>query len=63
MDIIKDDIEKSLKENFFCDDSLKTLKRDKIEKLFNNDIILLENIRFYEEETSNDIGFQKKLLV
>ena len=63
LDIIKDDIERIFKKKIlFCDDSLKTLKRDKIEKLFNsNDIILMENIRFYEEETKNDEGFSKKI--
>ena len=63
LDIIKEDIEKIFKKKIlFCDDSLKTLKRDKIGKLFNNaEIILLENIRFYEEETNNDEGFSKKI--
>ena len=63
MDLIKEDVEKIFKKKIlFCDDSLKTLKRDKIEKLFNsNDIILMENIRFYEEETKNDEGFSKKI--
>ena len=64
LDIIKEDIEKIFKKKIlFCDDSLKTLKRDKIEKLFNsNDIILMENIRFYEEETKNEILNLKNLI-
>ena len=63
LDIIKEDVEKIFKKKIlFCEDSLKTLKRDKIEKLFNsNDIILMENIRFYEEEAKNDEGFSKKI--
>ena len=48
----------------FCDDNLKTIKREKIEKIFkDNDIILMENIRFYEEEETFDQNFSKKLLL
>ena len=50
------------KEIFFCDEDLKSLKKDKIDKVFEkNDIILLENLRFYSEEGKNDDIFSKKL--
>jgi phosphoglycerate kinase len=32
-----------------------------IEKLNDGDVVLLENVRFYNEETKNDSGFAKKL--
>ena len=50
------------KEIFFLAESLKNLKRDKINKFFEkNKIILLENLRFYPEEEKNDETFSKKL--
>ena len=63
LQLIKDKFEKFLKrELYFCADSLKTIKREKINKIFEkNDIVLLENIRFYPEEESNDDVFAKKI--
>ena len=63
LNIIKSDIENILKKKiYFCDDNLKTLKRDKIDKIFkNNEIILMENIRFYPEEIKGDEDFSKKI--
>ena len=38
------------------------IKKDKIEKAFSNcNVILLENLRFFKEEESNDDSFSKKL--
>ena len=63
LNIIKSDIEGILKKKiYFCDDNLKTIKRDKIDKIFkNNEIILMENIRFYLEEIKGDEDFSKKI--
>ncbi len=50
------------KEIFFYDEAIKNIKIDKIDKIFEkNDIILLENLRFYPEEEKNDDSFSKKL--
>ena len=63
LNIIKSDIENILKKKiYFCDDNLKIIKRDKIDKIFkNNEIILMENIRFYLEEIKGDEDFSKKI--
>ena len=63
LNIIKSDVESILKKKiYFCDDDLKTIKRDKIDKIFkNNEIILMENIRFYLEEIKGDEDFSKKI--
>ena len=63
LNIIKSDIENIFKKKiYFCDDNLKTIKRDKIDKIFkNNEIILMENIRFYPEEIKGDEDFSKKI--
>ena len=63
LSIIKNDIEIILKKKiYFCDDNLKIIKRDKIDKIFkNNEIILMENIRFYPEEIKGDEDFSKKI--
>ena len=63
LNIIKSDVENILKKKiYFCDDNLKTIKRDKIDKIFkNNEIILMENIRFYLEEIKGDEDFSKKI--
>ena len=46
----------------FIEDNIMNIKKDKIEKAFNNcNVILLENLRFFKEEESNDDGFSKKL--
>jgi len=60
---IKNDIENILKKKiYFCDDNLKTIRRDKIDNIFeNNEIILMENIRFYLEEIKGDENFSKKI--
>ena len=60
---IKNDIEIILKKKiYFCDDNLKTIRRDKIDNIFeNNEIILMENIRFYLEEIKGDEDFSKKI--
>jgi len=63
LNIIKSDVESILqKKIYFCDDDLKTIKIDKIDKIFkNNEIILMENIRFYPEEIKGDEDFSKKI--
>ena len=63
LDLIISDVKTVLKkEIYFCNDNLRTIKRDKIDKLFkDNDIILLENLRFYEEEEKYNEIFSKKL--
>ena len=49
-------------EIYFLDDDIKKVKSEKIKRLHSsNDIILLENIRFYKEEMSNDENFSKHL--
>jgi len=46
----------------FIEDNIMNIKKDKIEKAFNNcSVILLENLRFFKEEESNDESFSKKL--
>ncbi len=62
-EMIKDEIQTFLrKEIYFCADNLKTIKRDKLNKILEkNEIVLLENIRFYPEEESNDDVFAKKI--
>ena len=46
----------------FIEDNIMNIKKDKIEKAFNNcSVILLENLRFFKEEESNDENFSKKL--
>ncbi len=56
-------LEKSIqKDIFFFDDDIKKIKSDKILRKFKTfDIILLENIRFYEEEHNNEESFSKHL--
>ncbi len=63
LQLIKDEIEKLFKKQVhFCADNLKTIKREKINKIFEkDDILLLENIRFYPEEELNDDVFAKKI--
>ena len=46
----------------FIEDNIMNIKKDKIEKAFNNcSVVLLENLRFFEQEASNDDSFSKKL--
>ena len=63
LELVVDEVKNVLeREICFCDDNLKTIKREKIEKIFkDNDIILMENIRFYEEEETFDQNFSKKI--
>ncbi len=60
---VTEEVKKVLnREIFFCNEDLKSLKREKIDKVFEkNDIILLENIRFHPEEEKNDETFSKKI--
>ena len=46
----------------FIEDNIMNIKKDKIEKAFNScNVILLENLRFFKEEESNDDRFSKQL--
>ena len=50
------------KDIFFFDDDIKKIKSEKILRKFKSfDVILLENIRFYEEEHNNENSFSKHL--
>ena len=50
------------KDIFFFDDDIKKIKSEKILRKFKSfDVILLENIRFYEEEHNNEDSFSKHL--
>ena len=61
LDLIINDVKTVLKkEIYFCDDNLRTIKRDKIDKLFKDNDIILENLRFYEEEGKIQRNFFKK---
>lgn len=46
---------------FFVDDCIGEKVDNEISKLKSGEILLLENLRFYKEETSNDLDFAKKL--
>ncbi len=43
------------------DENIFKIKKDKLFKNFDGQIIFLENIRFYEEEEKNDANFSKQL--
>jgi phosphoglycerate kinase len=45
----------------FADDCVGAAVEDAVAKLENGDILLLENLRYYPEETDNDAGFAEKL--
>ncbi|CAB1056700.1 Phosphoglycerate kinase (EC [Olavius sp. associated proteobacterium Delta 1] len=45
----------------FVDDCVGAAVEDAVAKLENGDILLLENLRYYKEETDNDAGFAAKL--
>ena len=46
----------------FIEDNIMNIKKEKIEKAFNKcNVVLLENLRFFEQEASNDDIFSKKL--
>ena len=49
-------------EIIFIEDNIINIKKDKIEKAFKSyNVVLLENLRFFKEEESNDESFSKKL--
>lgn len=45
----------------FVDDCIGDKRKDAIAKLKSGEVLLLENLRFYSEETDNDDGFAAKL--
>ncbi len=46
----------------FIEDNIINIKKDKIDKAFKSyNVVLLENLRFFKEEESNDDSFSKKL--
>ncbi len=45
----------------YVDDCIGEKVEHEVNQLKSGDILLLENLRFYEEETKNDIGFAEKL--
>ncbi len=49
------------KETLMAKDCIGPLIKSQIESLADGGIILLENVRFYEEEEKNDLNFAKKL--
>ena len=59
---ISQNLEKKLKEKIeFLDEHIFKLKKDNLFKNPENQIVFLENIRFYEEEEENDKSFAKHL--
>ena len=49
------------KEVAFAGDCIGPTAEGAVEKLENGDLLLLENLRYYSEETDNDSGFAEKL--
>ncbi|MCD4742571.1 MAG: phosphoglycerate kinase [Desulfobacteraceae bacterium] len=47
----------------FIDDCVGKNVEDRVDKLRNGEILLLENLRFHEQEKSNDSEFAKKLAI
>src|SRR6266487_2281286 len=45
----------------FVDQSVGQVVQKVVDKMENGDILLLENLRFHEEEVTNDLEFSKKL--
>ncbi|MCX8107373.1 MAG: phosphoglycerate kinase, partial [Verrucomicrobiae bacterium] len=45
----------------FVDDCVGTKVKNAVENLQNGDVLLLENVRFYQEEEANDPAFASKL--
>ncbi len=45
----------------FVDDCIGEAVEDAVNKLKDGDLVLLENLRYYQEETDNDPGFAEKL--
>ncbi len=48
-------------EVLFVDDCIGEIAEAAVEKLGDGDVLLLENLRYYNEETKNDKGFAEKL--
>jgi len=49
------------KKVLFLDDCIGEKVEEAVNSMENGDVILLENLRFYKEETKNDDGFSQKL--
>ena len=59
---IKSELDKILKiETKFCTDCVGPIAEDMSQKLLMGEVLLLENLRFYSEETRGDERFSKKL--
>ena len=59
---VADVLSKKLTEKvFFSDDCIGTHVTESVKKLEQGQVLLLENLRFYKEEESNDKDFAKKL--
>ena len=59
---IKSELDKILKiETKFCTDCVGPMAEEMSQQLLMGEVLLLENLRFYSEETSGDEGFSKKL--
>ena len=59
---IKSELDKILKiETKFCTDCIGPIAEDMSQKLLMGEVLLLENLRFYSEETQGDERFSKKL--
>ena len=59
---IKDDVEKIIGQKvIFIDDCIGEKVKNGMENLQNGEVLLLENVRFYEGDEKNDSEFSKKL--
>ena len=59
---IKSELDKILKiETKFCTDCVGPMAEEMSQKLLMGEVLLLENLRFYSEETKGDEDFSKKL--
>ena len=59
---IKSELDKILKiETKFCTDCVGPMAEEMSKQLLMGEVLLLENLRFYSEETKGDEGFSKKL--
>lgn len=62
--LVTDDIERSLgRRVHFVSDCIGSVVAEAVDALPEGEILLLENIRFYEEEEANDIEFGRQLAV
>ncbi len=59
--VLKDLSEKLGTEVQFADDCIGAQAREKANALKPGEVLLLENLRFYKEETAGDVAFAKKL--